>query len=250
MAVNARDAMPEGGDLRIRLDRVRIDEGEAAPLPEMGAGEWVSVSVSDSGQGIPPDVLPHIFDPFFTTKEPIGSGLGLAQVHGIVAQHEGQIDVETQTGKGTIFTIYLPALPVRASEPGSRELPVLATGQGETVLVVEDNAAARAALADSIELLGYQVLEAANGRDALAIMDEHPEVALVLSDLVMPNMGGQGLFHALRQQGSTVPVVLLTGHPKEKELEDLRAHGLNGWLLKPPSLEQLGDAVARALEVS
>ena len=215
--------------------------------------------VSDTGTGIPPDVLPRIFDPFFTTKaEGKGSGLGLAQVHGIVAQHEGQIDVETKVGEGTTFLIYLPALSIRQPEIIVQATAPLQQGKGQTILVVEDNAATRKALVESLELLNYRVLEAVNGREALALFDQYAndpvtldtpgrKIALVLSDVVMPGMGGQALFRALEQRDSTVKVVLLTGHPLQEQLENLQAQGLDGWLLKPPVLEQLAEMIARVL---
>jgi two-component system cell cycle sensor histidine kinase/response regulator CckA len=250
LALNARDAMPGGGELLAALERIQIHPGESPPLPDMGAGEWVRLTVSDTGTGIAPDVLPHVFEPFFTTKEGgRGSGLGLAQVYGIVAQHEGRIDVQTQVGKGTAFTIYLPIhsseSPIDAS---AIELPALVTGGGETILVVEDDANVRRALVESLELLGYQVMQAANGQEALAALERRDaEVDLLLSDVVMPGMGGKALLHAMRERGSTVPVVLLTGHPLEKEMEELRAKGMADWLPKPPALEQLAEVVARAL---
>jgi len=265
LALNARDAMPEGGNLRFGLERIQVKPGESPPLPGMESGEWVQLTVSDTGTGVPPDVLPHIFDPFFTTKAPgEGSGLGLAQVHGIVKQHGGEVDMQSQVGQGTTFTIYLPALPVHAPEAVTLELPALAEGHGETILVVEDNTSTRKALVDSLELLNYRTLEAANGREALAILEQRGDdpstgpsagsgqrsgqgIALVLSDVVMPGMGGLALFHALRQRGLAVRVVMLTGHPLEKELEELRAQGMSDWLLKPPSLEQLAQVLARAL---
>jgi len=117
LALNARDAMPEGGVLRIRLDRTRVGKGEHPPLPEMPVGDWVQVTVSDSGTGIPPEALPHIYEPFFTTKEVgKGTGLGLSQVYGIIRQHEGYMDVKTETDQGTTFTLYLPALRIEGSE--------------------------------------------------------------------------------------------------------------------------------------
>jgi two-component system cell cycle sensor histidine kinase/response regulator CckA len=251
LAVNARDAMPEGGGLRIGLERIRIGEGEATPLPEMQAGEWVRMTVSDTGVGIPPDVLPRIYEPFFTTKAPLGSGLGLSQVHGIVAQHEGHIDVRTQRGQGTTFTIYLPALSVRGPETSPPRTAHLPQGEGQTILVVEDNAATRQALMEGLELLSYCVLEAANGQEALVVLEQRKgDVALVLSDVVMPGMGGVALFHTLREKYPAVRMVLLTGHPMEDALKDLRAQGLHIWLFKPPSLKQLAEVIAQALEES
>jgi two-component system cell cycle sensor histidine kinase/response regulator CckA len=207
------------------------------------------VTVSDTGTGIPPDVLPHIFEPFFTTRAPLGSGLGLAQVHGIVGQHGGRVDVETRVGRGTVFIIYLPAHRLEPSPiPSRTELPALPAGAGETILVVEDNAVVRKALVDSLRLLNYRVLEVSNGQEALEMLEQREgEVALVLSDVVMPRMSGIALLHALRERGLTVHVVMLSGHPVEREMEGLQAKGMVDWLPKPPRLEQLAEAVARAL---
>jgi two-component system cell cycle sensor histidine kinase/response regulator CckA len=250
LAVNARDAMPEGGRLRIGLKRIQVTDPRRAPLPEMEAGDWVQVSVTDSGTGIPPDVLPHIFEPFFTTRAPEGTGLGLAQVYGIVSQHEGHVDVETAAGEGTTFILYLPALPLgRQDESTLRGEDLdLFRGHGQTILVVEDEPATRRALVDGLELLGYRILEAADGREALALYEQRGGgIDLVLSDAVMPQMGGQALFWALREQDPAVKVVLVTGHPLERELEGLRSEGLAGWLLKPLDIERLARVVAEAL---
>ncbi len=250
LAVNARDAMPDGGILRIELERVTVEPGQSSIMPEMEVGAWIRLTVSDTGTGIPPDVLPHIFEPFFTTKGPgEGSGLGLAQVHGIVGQHGGRTDVDTQVDEGTTFTIYLPALDVRPVELPLPDVSAKPRGQGQVVLVVEDAGRVRGALAASLEQWNYQVLEAANGKEALAVLEQRGEqVDLVLSDVVMPGMGGMALFHALRERGWETPMILLTGHPMEKELEDLRAQGLTAWLPKPPGIERLAQAVADALE--
>ncbi|HHE73009.1 MAG TPA: PAS domain-containing sensor histidine kinase, partial [Chloroflexi bacterium] len=249
LALNARDAMPEGGTLRIGLDKIEVRPGESPLLPEMEAGEWVQLTVSDTGTGITPDVLPHIFEPFFTTKGPgKGSGLGLAQVEGIVGQHGGRIGVTTELGRGTTFTVYLPALAARPTEPPTADVSIMPQGRGEMVLVVEDQEAVRTALVQSLEQMNYRTLEAANGEQALAVMQERGEqVALVLSDVVMPGIGGIRLLHALREQGWQTPVILLTGHAMRENLENLQAQGLSAWLPKPPNLEQLAQAIAGAL---
>jgi len=242
--------MPDGGTLRIRLERITVEPDQTPPLPEMGTGNWVVLSVTDTGMGIAPEVLPRIFEPFYTTKAPgKGSGLGLAQVHGIVGQHGGRIDVKTQIGKGTTFTIYLPALEARPIEQPAPDAAVITRGQGETVLIVEDDSTVRPALTTSLAAWNYQALEATNGQEALAVVEKHSgQIALVLSDVVMPVMGGVALLHALRQKGHTMPVVLLTGHPMEQtELDGLRAQGLSAWLSKPPRLEQLAQTIASAL---
>lgn len=252
LAVNARDAMPEGGTLCFGLERFHVDALRNAPLPEMLAAgnsvnDWIKLTVSDTGIGIAPETLRHIYEPFFTTKMPgKGTGLGLAQVHGIVGAHDGYIDAESRVGQGTTFTIYLPSLLKLPSELLPQKHAALAGGQGATILIVEDNPTTRQALVESLELLNYRVLTAQNGKEALAVFSQHRrEIALVLSDMVMPEMGGQALLHALRQRGETVKIIILTGHPLRTELEQLS--GLDGWLLKPASLEQLADMVGRVL---
>jgi CheY-like chemotaxis protein len=249
LALNARDAMATGGELSVYLAQISVEDAKEAPLPEMNIGKWISLTVADTGVGILPDVFPHIFDPFFTTKAPgEGSGLGLAQVYGIVNQHGGHIDVATELGKGTSFVLYLPALTLEPARVFQPEVEALFHGRGETILVVEDNQVLQRVLMDIIESLNYRVLTADTGQQALAILEKHAEVALVVSDLVMPEMGGQALFHALRQRGLTLPVVMISGHPMENELESLQAQGLAGWLLKPPRIEQLAQLLAQALE--
>lgn len=251
LVINARDAMPEGGELRITLSRGDVaDQARCVVCGQVIEGEWVCIKVTDTGSGIPADVLPYIFDPFFTTKEPgKGTGLGLAQVYGIVAQHEGHIAVATQEGAGTTFAIYLPPMLEQSPATVLPEAQTLAHGHGETILVVEDEASLRTALLDSLELLNYRVLQAANGREALEILEQRAgEIALVLSDMVMPEMGGQALFYALQQRSLTLPVVMLSGHPMENELESLLTQGLAGWMLKPPRIEQLSHLLERALQ--
>ncbi len=252
LAFNSRDAMPDGGELRIGLERVTIGPDAQLSFPNMEIGEWVKIALSDNGTGISSNELPRLFEPFFTTKGPgQGTGLGLAQVYGIVMQHDGHIDVESQVGQGTTFTIYLPALSIIQPEVHSLELEGLAKGRGETILVVEDNVMTQAALVDGLESLDYQVLMAATGREALTILeDRRDEIALVLSDLVMPTMGGIQLLQALRQRKIDVPVVILTGHPLGENLEELRDGGLNEWLTKPVTLEKLAQVITRLLDVN
>jgi CheY-like chemotaxis protein len=151
-------------------------------------------------------------------------------------------------GEGTTFIIYLPALQDRPTEFPSSGTSAMPLGHGELVLVVEDETAVRASLAESLEQLNYQILEATNGKQALNILEKHGEhIALVLSDVVMPDMGGIALLHALREKGYQAPLVLLTGHPMNKELDELKAQGLTAWLTKPLSLERLARVVDDAL---
>jgi PAS domain S-box-containing protein len=245
LVVNARDAMPDGGELYINLTRVPLADVEPP-------GEWIRADVTDTGIGIPEDVLPHIYDPFFTTKEPgKGSGLGLAQVYGIVVSHDGWIDVQTQIDVGTTFSIFLPALDIPETTAPVSPPAALPMGHGESILVVEDSPATRAAIVAALEMLQYRTLEAANGKEALQIVAAHPaDIALVLSDLVMPEMGGKALAAALRERAPHVHIVVMSGHPLGTEADALREAGVIAWVQKPPGLQELAEALAQALSTS
>ena len=251
LSLNARDALlPQGGELRISLDAITIEPGTSPLLPEMSPGPWVRLSVADNGTGIRPEALPHIFEPFFTTKETgQGSGLGLPQVHGIIGQHKGRIDVDTRVNVGTTFYIYLPALPAVVPQPKpdvepSADLPY---GRGQTILIVEDNDNLRAALITSLQSLHYQVEAVANGQEALDTLNQPDHsVALILSDVIMPNMGGLDLLRALRQQGNHIPLILLTGHAMHSDITDLKRQGVKDILFKPPEILSLAQALAKA----
>jgi CheY-like chemotaxis protein len=208
------------------------------------------IAIRDTGYGIAPEDLPHVFEPFFTTKEPgEGTGLGLAQVYGILRQHEGHVDVRSQATQGSTFNLYLPAFPVEESPPTTMDPISMTRGQGQMVLVAEDETVTRQALVEGLTMLGYQVIQIANGQGALEILKQRGnEIDLVLSDVVMPEMGGIALMRAMRDNGISTPVVLMTGHPMQKELEELQAKGLTAWLLKPPRLKQLSLVIAKALE--
>jgi len=248
LALNARDAMPDGGEFHIVLSRVEGGEIDCVDCGRVVGGEWIQVEVKDSGTGIPPDVLPHIFEPFFTTRAPLGHGLGLAQVYGIVKQHEGHLEVETEVGRGTTFRLYWPALSVTRPEAQVQVQPDAAQGEGQTILVVEDNVMMRTALLDVMGMLGYRVLQAANGREALAVCEQHKsEISLVLSDWVMPLMGGLALARELEERQIAVKVLMLTGHPLDYETKRAVPASVVGWLLKPVDLDQLAEAVSRAL---
>jgi len=261
LVLNARDAMPTGGQLTIQLDRLEIDSGLRDTIPELAhsrelpaddiseSGEWVRITVRDDGQGIPSEALPHIFEPFFTTKAPgKGTGLGLSQVYGIVRQHKGHIVVESKVGEGTTFTIYLPSLPAGEGDRQLLEMRDLPQGAGETILVVEDNPLTREAVVDCLESLNYQVLEAQNGQEALQILDQREkEIALIVTDLVMPIMGGLALLRALRQRQSAIQIVVMTGHPMESYIKEIERDNFADWLQKPMNLDEMAIVVYRAL---
>ena len=252
LAVNARDAMPDGGCLTIGLAHVVVGTAQGAPIPGMMPGSWVRLHVADTGTGIVPDILPHIFEPFFTTKEVgAGTGLGLAQVHGIVAQHDGFITVESTPGAGTRFVVYLPAVVLvePAAVLAADHLAAMAHGSGQTILVVEDDETVRASLVEFLETLEYTVLETTDGVEALRVLEAGANhLDLILSDVVMPHMGGVALLKELYRRECRIPVILLTGHTMGDVLDGLREMGLAGWLPKPPPLRDLAELIAKTLQ--
>ena len=249
LAVNARDAMPEGGELRFRLSRFVLKAGQDPPLPEMLPGEWIELSVSDTGAGIPPDVRPHIFEPFFTTKGVgKGTGLGLSQVYGIMMQHDGLIDVRSEVGEGTTFVLYLPVLDMRKEMPGEEAAEELVSGRGEMVLVVEDQPVVLDMLGKMLEDLGYRVLMTGSGMAALEVYERHrDEIAVVLTDMVMPGMSGVGLFRALRDQDPDVKVVVMTGYSLGQDEKELLSLGVARWVQKPITLGVLSRVMDEIL---
>ncbi len=248
LALNAREAMPDGGELRFTLSPFTLREGEPAPCVDMGLGAWIRMTVTDSGPGIKPDVMPHIFEPFFTTKSPAqASGLGLAQVYGIVQQHHGHIDVVSPKDGGTTFSVYWPAHAAAVAPVVPAEDDDAGRGSGETILVVEDNEATRASVSEILIALGYRVLQASDGRQALEVhAREAGRIDLVLSDLVMPGMGGSELVRALEAKAPEQRILLMTGYPLGGTRELLES-GKVHWLQKPLTMTKLARAVREAL---
>lgn len=249
LAVNARDAMPGGGVLTITLFRKFVRVGDVPPLPDMAPGDWFELKVADTGTGIKSHHLPHLFEPFFTTKrEGEGTGLGLAQVYGIVKQHDGYIDVSSRLNLGTTFFIYLPGVQMPRVEDASPEDAPLAEGMGQTILVVEDDTSARRALAEVLEMMDYKVITAKNGREALDLFDDsNGSIDLVLSDIVMPRMGGAALYTQLKKRRPDIKMVVMTGYPKKEEDWDLLEDGMVYWVQKPFQVSTIVETIRLAL---
>lgn len=241
LAVNAADAMPLGGLLRFQLSKFTLASGQHPPYPGMPAGNWLVVAISDTGIGIPPEAQTHIFEPFFTTKEVgQGAGLGLAQADGIIKQHGGYINMESKVGHGTTFTLFLPALPLSKSTFPEMLQAQKPQTKGQTILLVEDNLAVLTVVGAMLERLGYQVLTAVNGREALELCYQHQaEIALVITDLAMPEMDGLTLARILHTSQLHLKILAITGYPLKMKPSDLATLGIVGWLQKPLELEQL-----------
>jgi two-component system, cell cycle sensor histidine kinase and response regulator CckA len=250
LALNARDAMPGGGTLLIETCAVERDAGYAASHPEVRAGRYVMLAVSDSGEGMNEATRQRIFEPFFTTKEAgKGTGLGLSMVQGVVSQSGGHIEVSSEPGRGSTFRVYLPkAAEPRVAPAGMVESTPPRRGK-ETVLVVEDQEAVCNFVERVLMTYGYRVLKAANGVSALALCDQkHGNIDLVLSDIVMPRMGGLVLANRLKQRWPGMRMLFMSGYSRGA----MAAHG--AWddtmefIQKPFSPEQLSVRVREVLD--
>lgn len=247
LALNARDAMPEGGRLDIRVHAVTLTPEEEPPFEAIKPGEWIRIEVEDNGVGIPEDHLPRIFEPFFTTKAVgKGSGLGLAQVYGIIKQHNGFIFVDSDVNQGTRFYIYLPAATEMEEEQPEGSEQTDLEGVNESILLVEDDAITLQAITEILTMLNYQVHATNSGAEALTIYMNTP-IDLVLSDLVMPEMGGTELFNALKEYDPDVRMILLTGYPLGDDGKDLLEDGIVGWVHKPLDMQTLSLLIKNAL---
>ncbi|MDD5565109.1 MAG: response regulator, partial [Thermoanaerobaculaceae bacterium] len=247
LALNARDAMPEGGTFGLSVEPLNLAPDATPPIARMPPGEWVHIAAADTGCGIAPEHLNRIFEPYFTTKpKGKGTGLGLAQVYGLVGQNDGFIAVASTPGRHTTFNLYFPIVPAEASpEPAvAVETP---GGAGQTILLAEDEPEVRGALRTMLEVLGYRVLEAPDGRAALAHLEAGERPDLLLTDSTMPGMSGAELIVAARRLRPQLKVLALTGYSAEGVLAKLRESGADEILSKPASVDQLARTVARVL---
>ncbi|HVZ78312.1 MAG TPA: ATP-binding protein, partial [Gemmatimonadaceae bacterium] len=250
LAVNARDAMPEGGTLTIAAGNVEMDEAFAAAIPDAHAGRYVMLEVSDTGVGIPPEIRDRIFDPFFTTKEPgKGTGLGLSTTAAIVRSHGGAMTLQSAVGRGSTFRVYLPAGAAAEASRGAETPPVAPRGRGEFVLVVDDEPAVRTVAQRTLETFGYRVLTAADGAEAVALFARrHADIALVVTDMMMPVLDGVGTIHALRRIRPDVRVVAASGLAVNGQVARAAEAGVRHFLPKPYTTTELLTVVRAALD--
>ncbi|PTY01267.1 PAS domain S-box protein [Opitutus sp. ER46] len=249
LCVNARDAMPNGGTLRLETQAVTVDATFASSLPDARPGEFVTLRVTDSGTGIPPELIDRIFDPFFTTKGPDkGTGLGLSTVLGIVRGHGGFIQVYSHPAKGSAFTVYLPALDTRATPAVIQPEGAAFHGTGESILFVDDEPAMRETARVVLQRLNFKPITATDGADGLIRAAEHRDsIRAVITDLHMPHMDGLMFLRALRRMLPNVAVAVISGRLEEKETEECRSLGVATYLDKPFTEHQLGEVLRTLL---
>jgi two-component system, cell cycle sensor histidine kinase and response regulator CckA len=250
LCVNARDAMPEGGSISIKAENVFVDENYARMHLEAKPGRFVMITVADTGPGMSPEIQSRIFEPFFTTKEMTkGTGLGLSTALTIVKSHGGFINVYSELHKGSQFTLYLPAL----NTPGSADSVALQTdlplGNGELVLVVDDEESIREITRGTLETFGYAVLTAADGTEALALYaDKKNEISVVLTDMVMPFMDGPATIRALQRMNPKVRIIAASGLGVGQRAGEGPLEGVSIFLNKPYTAEKLLNALAQVLK--
>jgi len=248
LAINARDAMPDGGRLTIETANVHLDDADTLVREDLAAGDYVVVRVSDTGTGMPAEVMAKAIEPFFTTK-PVGegTGLGLSMVYGFAKQSRGHLRIDSKVGRGTTVRLYLPRALQEAVDLSS---PVEATprGQGETILVVEDDATVRLVLADVLQELGYEVLLASDARPAIPILQSERRIDLMLSDVMLPHINGRKLAEIARAARPDLKVLFVTGYAENAEIRgDFLDVGMD-LLTKPFALDALGARVRAMIE--
>jgi PAS domain S-box-containing protein len=253
LAVNARDAMPHGGRLLIETANAEFGDDFTARHVGSRPGSYVSLTVADTGRGMDAETVSRVFEPFFTTKElGAGTGLGLSSVYGIVKQSNGYVAVDSEPGRGTVITVYLPRVPAIADvEAGARPRPVQADARGgsETVLVVEDEEIVRSLVREMLEGLGYAVLDARDGEEALAVIErETPGIDLVISDLVMPRVSGQELARRVAELRPDTAVLLISGYAGDTTAADGPLEPGAAFLEKPFTGRELAEKVRGLLD--
>jgi two-component system cell cycle sensor histidine kinase/response regulator CckA len=250
LCVNARDAMPSGGTLTLAVENCRIDESYASFRPNVKPGDYVVFKVTDTGTGIPQELLEKVFDPFFTTKPTgTGTGLGLTTVAGIAHNNGGFVRIYSEVGKGSCFKVFFPAAAATTPIPfATRGVTAELRGNRELILLVDDEESVRQLLKGVLESHNFQVMTAADGTEALAIYaTQRDQIKLVITDERMPYMDGSALVRALRHMSPELRIIAMSGLPSEKRLKEFAAQGVTRFLHKPFATDRLLTSVREAL---
>jgi CheY-like chemotaxis protein len=249
LSINARDAMPLGGSLVINAENVVLDENYARVHIDAKPGDYLLISVSDTGAGIAPEIQDRIFDPFFTTKEMgKGTGLGLATSLTIVRSHGGFINVYSDVGRGTKFSVYIPIAKMEESTRKSVQPGAMPRGANELILVVDDEENIREIARATLEKFGYRVLTATDGTDAMAIYAQNSaDISLILTDIAMPYMDGTALIRAVRKIDPHEHIIAMSGLMNSEQTAELQSLNVNAFLSKPYTAETLLKVMAKIL---
>jgi two-component system cell cycle sensor histidine kinase/response regulator CckA len=249
LVVNSKDAMPGGGRILIQTSNITLDDSYRGEQTFIRPGNYVTLSVTDSGQGMDKETQSRIFEPFFTTKEKgKGTGLGLSTVYGIVKQSGGYVMVQSEIGSGTTFNIYLPRVEESAEVHGAVPAPRIANGGTETILLVEDEESVRQLVRETLEAKGYHVLQAENGQVGLATAIAHQgTIDLMITDVVMPGMSGRELAEKLVNTRPKTKVLYLSGYTEDTIVSEGALESGNAFLQKPFTLQNLSRKVREVL---
>ena len=249
LAVNARDAMQEGGKLTIEASNSYLDDAYCRQHPDIRPGQYVQIAVTDTGSGMTKDVINRAFEPFFTTKQSgQGTGLGLSQVYGFVKQSGGHMRIYSEVGEGTTIKIYLPRFFGKSSPQEEVKSKPSRGRSGECILVVEDDAEVRAYVVETLGGLGYDVLEAAGSEDALRLVDEYKGIGLLLTDVVMPGMNGRKLAEEAKQRQPALKVLFMTGYSRNAIVHQGRLDPGVDLIQKPLNSVQLAITIRKVLD--
>jgi CheY-like chemotaxis protein len=248
LVLNSRDAMPGGGKIDIETANLTVLR-RSPGVHDLPPGEYVILRLSDTGEGMSPEVMEHVFQPFFTTKaKGQGTGLGLSTVYGIVQQSNGHVSVDSKPGVGTTFTISLPRVD-DSGEPAEQTAPPKVVGGSETILLVEDEDGVRRLVKHILDSRGYRVLDAASGPDALVIFEQHRgEIDLLLTDIVMPRMNGRELAQQILQAEPDMKIVYMSGYTDDMLIQTGALRPGTSFLQKPLKPDALAGRIREVLD--
>jgi CheY-like chemotaxis protein len=247
---NACDSMPDGGELLIECSEFELGDEYAKSHADAKTGDYCKIQISDTGTGMSEEVKRRIFEPFFTTKGAgKGTGLGLSVTHGIIKSHNGQIDVRSAPGKGTVFMIYLPLLPLKEEVRRREDDGTIRRGD-ETVLIIDDEVAVAKVGEKMLKSCGYKTYKALGGREGVEIFEKHNDkIALVVLDMIMPEMDGQDVYRELKKIKPEVKVIIASGYSSDGRIGTLLDEGADGFLQKPFRVKELADMARNILDL-
>lgn len=251
LSINSKDAIAGDGKIKFKAENYFLNGENLSESKDLNPGRYVCLQIQDTGQGIDPNKLKYVFDPFYTTKGPgKGTGLGLSMVYGIVKNIDGKIEVKSKLNKGTTFTLYIPAAP-RSQVKDGTEFVIESIGNGQSILVIDDEEMIREMAKDMLNILGFKVLLAPSALEGLKIYENHmADIRVVILDLLMPEMNGTDCFKHLKSINPDIKVIIASGMGEVEKKKELEQMGIVAYLNKPYKLEQMTDQIKNALDIS